>query len=68
MSAAIICSREHSEELASGKSLETVHDTLMSSQNIFGFVIIKELFHTVWSKLHDVASSVWISDKIRLDA
>lgn len=39
----------------------------MSSQNVLSFVIVKELFHTVGSELHDVSGAVGVTDKVRLD-
>ena len=38
----------------------------MSSQDVLSFVIIKELFHTVRSELHDISGAVRITDKVRL--
>ena len=40
----------------------------MCAQDVLSFVIVKELFHTVGSELHDVSGSVGVTDKVRLDA
>jgi hypothetical protein len=40
----------------------------MCAQDVLGFVIVKELFHTVGSELHDVSGAVGVTDKVWLDA
>lgn len=67
MSTAIVGSGEDGEEGAASEPLETVHDTLVSSQNIGDFVVLQECLHSVWSEFDDVSSSVWISHEIGLD-
>ena len=39
----------------------------MSAQDVLSFVIVKELFHTVGSELHDISGAVGVTDKVWLD-
>lgn len=68
MATAVVCGRENCEELASSEALEAVHDAFVSTEDIFSFIVIKELFHTIGTELHDVASAVRVSNEVRLNA
>lgn len=67
MSAAVVSSGEDSEKLASSESFESIHHTLMSSQNEFSLVVVQELLHSIGSELHNVASSVRVTNEVRLN-
>ena len=40
----------------------------MSSQYEFCFVVFEEVLNPIWSKLHNISGSIWITDEIGLDA
>jgi hypothetical protein len=40
----------------------------VSAQDIFGFVVVKELFHAVRAEFHNIARAVRVTDKVRLDS
>lgn len=40
----------------------------MSAQNVAASVCLEEIFNSVWSKLHNVASAVWVSNEVRLNS
>ena len=68
VSAAVVSGREHREQLSASESLEPVHDALVRSEDELGFIVIKELLHSVRAELDDVARAVGVADEVRLDA
>lgn len=40
----------------------------MRSQHKLYFIVFKEKFNSIWAKLDNIACTVGISDKVRLDA
>jgi len=68
VASAVVGSGENCKELPSCESLKPIHNALVSSQNILGFVVFEEEFHSVRSELDDVTCTVWISYKVWLDA
>ena len=68
MSSTVVSGGEHSEQLTTSKSFKTVHHAFVSSQDVFGLVVVKELFDSVWTKLYNIACTVGISDEVWLDA
>ena len=67
MSATVIGGGEYGEELTSGESFETVHHALVSSDDVLGFVVVKELLDTVRSEFDNVTSAIRVTDEVRLD-
>lgn len=68
MLSAIVSSRKNSDELALGKSLETIHDALMGSNDHAKVILLKEICDSVRSKLHDISCSLGISEAIGEDS
>lgn len=67
MSTAVIGSRENCEQATTCKSLETIHNTFVCSQDEAHFIIFKESLYSIWTEFDNVSCSIWISNKVRLD-
>ena len=68
MSSAVVSGRENGEKLSSCESFKTIHDALMSSQNVFGFVCLQEVSHSIRSEFDNISRSIWISNEVWLDS
>ena len=68
VSSAVISSRENSEKATSSKSFESVHNTLVRSQDETCFIIFKESLDSIWAKFDNISSSVRVSHKVWLDS
>jgi len=68
VAAAIVGRRKNSEKLTTSKSFESVHYTLMRSQNELAAICVEEVFDSIGTEFNDVASAVGVSYKVWLDA
>ena len=68
MPAAVVGSGKHCEQLTASKAFEAIHYTFMSSKDKLRFIILQEVLHTIRAKFDDVACTVWIANKIWLNA
>ena len=64
----VVCSGEDCKELTAGEAFEAIHDALVRSQDISAAIGFEEVLNSVGAKLHDITSTVRISDEVWLDA
>ena len=55
MFAAVVGRWENCDKLSFGKSLESIHDTLVGPNDHVQVVLFEETLNSVWSKLDDIA-------------
>lgn len=68
MPSTVVRGGEDSKQLTASESLESIHDAFVGSQDELRFVVLKEILNSVWAEFDNVASSVRISDKVRLNS
>ena len=68
MPSTVVRRGENCEELAAGEPLEAIHDALVRTKHKAAPVSIEEVFDAIWTEFDNVSSSVWISNKVRLNA
>lgn len=65
---AIIGGRKNCYQLTLGEPFESVHNTLMGSDNHIEVILLQETFDSVWPEFHDVTSLGRISQMIGVNS